>query len=203
MRVLWFSVGIVLADQLSKLLVRGVTIAPLHIAWPGLEYGVSHRILGEFLRLTYIENPGMAFGIELGGKSFFAVISILASGLILYYMYRVRHERLGFRIALAMILGGALGNLVDRVFYGVLFDQAPLFYGKVVDFIDVDFFNINLGFYHFHRWPVFNVADACVTIGVILVFIFHRTAINHSDSTLREQVAAGPAGSAEVQAGKD
>ncbi len=203
MRVLWLSLGIVLADQFSKLLVRGLTFAPLNISWPGLQYGVSHKVLGEFLRLTYIENPGMAFGIELGGKSLFAVISILASILILVYLYRVRSERLGFRIALAMILGGALGNLVDRVFYGMLFDQAPLFYGKVVDFIDVDFFNLDLGFYHFHRWPVFNLADACVTIGVLLVFVFHRSAIDPAKPGVPERIAADPAGSAEAQAGKE
>ncbi len=202
MRVLWLSLGIVLADQCSKLLVRGMTFAPLGISWTGLQYGVSHNILGDFLRLTYIENPGMAFGIELGGKVLFAVISILASIMILVYLYRVRNERLGFRIALAMILGGALGNLVDRVFYGLLFDQAPLFYGKVVDFIDVDFFNINLGFYHFHRWPVFNVADACVTIGVIFVFIFHRSAIDPAKHTVPEQLPAEPAGTG-AQAGKE
>ena len=130
------------------------------------------------------------------------VISILASILILVYLYRVRSERLGFRIALAMILGGALGNLVDRVFYGLLFDQAPLFYGKVVDFIDVDFFNLDLGFYHFHRWPVFNVADACVTIGVLLVFIFHRSAIDPVKPAVQERIATNPATPAEAQAGK-
>jgi len=201
-RVLWVSLGIVLADQCSKLVVRGLSVPFLHVSWPGLPYGVSHKILGDFLRLTYIENPGMAFGIELGGKVMFAVISIVASVLILAYLYHIRNERLGFRVALAMILGGAIGNLVDRVFYGLLFDQAPLFYGKVVDFIDVDFFNLDLGFYHFHRWPVFNVADACVTIGVILVFVYHRSALDPGKA-LQERVATDPAGSAEAPAAKE
>lgn len=204
MRVLWLTLGIVFADQISKLLVRGLSFAPLNIQWPGLPYGVSHPIIGDIVRLTYIENPGMAFGIELGGKSWFAIVSIVASIAILLYLYRVRNERLGFRVALGLILGGALGNLVDRVFYGVLFDQAPLFYGKVVDFIDVDFFNINLGFYHFHRWPVFNIADACVTIGVILVFIFHRTAVASSRHVLQERTSsAGQADAGEAQASKE
>jgi signal peptidase II len=201
-RVLLVSLGIVVVDQCSKLLVRGISLPFLGIAWPGLPYGVSHRVLGDFLRLTYVENPGMAFGIDVGGKPLFAVISVVASVAILLYLYKVRHERLGFRVALAMILGGAVGNLVDRVFYGVLFDQAPLFYGKVVDFIDVDFFNINLGFYHFHRWPVFNLADACVTIGVILVFFFHRTAVHHGGVLLGEPVATESGTTHEAEVGK-
>jgi len=174
----------------------------MHISWPGLPYGISHKVFGEFVRLTYIENPGMAFGIELGGKFWFALISIVAGLLILFYLYTVRHERLGFRIALALILGGAIGNLVDRVFYGVLFDQAPLFYGKVVDFIDVDFFNINLGFYHFHRWPVFNIADACVTIGVMLVFIFHGTVVPRGHPLLHDDITTDPAHPNEAPASK-
>ena len=196
------TLGIVISDQCAKLLVRGIAVPSLGIAWPGLPYGISRQVMGDFLRLTYVENPGMAFGIDVGGKPLFALISIVASAAILFYLYKVRRERLGFRIALAMILGGAVGNLVDRVFYGVLFDHAPLFYGKVVDFIDVDFFNINLGFYHFHRWPVFNIADACVTVGVILVFFFHRTAVATSGHVVGDAVASTPAGTHEAPVSK-
>ena len=65
-----------------------------------------------------------------------------------------------------MILGGAVGNMIDRMFYGVLYGEAPLFYGKVVDFFDVDFPDIDLLGYQLTRWPVFNIADASVTVGV-------------------------------------
>jgi signal peptidase II len=75
-----------------------------------------------------------------------------------------------------MILGGAVGNLIDRLFYGLLFGYAPLFHGRVVDFFDVDFFDVTIFGYHMSRWAVFNVADACVTIGVILLLLFHRSA---------------------------
>jgi signal peptidase II len=74
-----------------------------------------------------------------------------------------------------LILGGAVGNLIDRTFYGLLFNETPLFYGKVVDFFDVDFFDVNLFGYSLSRWPVFNVADAAVTIGIVmLLFVQHR-----------------------------
>lgn len=175
MRVLLISGAILLADQVTKLLVKGVSIPPLGIAWSGMTPGASRPILGDFFRLTFIENPGMAFGIDLGGKLFFSIVSLLATLGILYYLYRVRTERLGFRVALALVLGGAAGNLIDRAFYGLLFGEGPLFYGKVVDFLDLEFFDISLFGYHLSRWPVFNIADASVTIGVLLLLMFSRT----------------------------
>jgi signal peptidase II len=176
--VLFVSGIIILCDQVSKLLVKGLHIPSLGISINGMQYGASKPILGQFFRLTYIENPGMAFGIDIGGKLFFSIFSILASIAIIVYLYRARNENLGFRFSLAMILGGAIGNLIDRVLYGVVFDDAPLFYGKVVDFFDLDFFNIDILGYHLSRWPVFNIADASVTIGVILLLFFHRSVIS-------------------------
>jgi signal peptidase II len=174
-RVLLLSCLIIFFDQVSKLVVKGISIPWLGISIDGMRYGESRTILGDFFRLTYIENPGMAFGIDIGGKLFFSIFSVLASAAILLYLYRAREESLGLRIALAMILGGAVGNLIDRVFYGVIFGDAPLFYGKVVDFLDVDFFNINILGYPLSRWPVFNLADAAVTMGVFLLLFFHRS----------------------------
>lgn len=178
MRVLALSIAIVLVDQLTKLLVRGLSIPKLNIVWPGLPYGTSRQIFGNFLRLTYIENPGMAFGLDFGGKPWFAMFSIVASVAIVVFLYRMRHERLGFRIGLALVLGGAMGNLIDRVFYGILFQSAPLFFGRVVDFIDVDFFDLSLFGYRVTRWWVFNIADASVTVGVLLLLFFHRTVVS-------------------------
>ncbi|MDI6765593.1 MAG: signal peptidase II [Bacteroidota bacterium] len=171
MRVLYLSLGIILSDQITKLLIKGISLPLLGINIEGFQIGTSIPIIGDFLRLTYIENPGMAFGIDIGGKLFFSIFSILASIGILYYLYKVRNEALSFRLSLSMILGGAVGNLIDRVFYGVFYNEGPLFYGKVVDFIDADFFNINLIGYHLNRWPVFNIADASVTCGVILLLL--------------------------------
>ena len=174
MKILYLSFCLVLADQCSKLMVKGVQIPFLGLNVHGMSVGTSRPLIGDFLRLTYIENPGMAFGIDIGGKLFFSIFSIVASIIILVYLYNSRHEHLAFRTSLAMILGGAVGNLIDRVFYGVLFDEATLFHGKVVDFIDADFFHINLFGYHITRFPVFNIADASVTCGVILLLFAHR-----------------------------
>ena len=110
--------------------------------------------------MTYIENPGIAFGISVG--PYLNVLTFFSYGAILfiiYYLYSERNSNFIIRFSLAIILGGALGNIIDRslvVFYP---DQ---FYG-VVDFID-----IGIGKY---RWYIFNVADSMVTVGIILYFI--------------------------------
>src|SRR5438552_13106161 len=130
-----------------------------------MPYGSSLKFIDDIVRITYIENPGIAFGINIPGfKVVFAVFSIVASIAILLYLKRNLYRlRIGERIALALILGGAVGNLIDRVFYGIFFHEEPLFYGRVVDFIDFGF--------HKNWFPVFNVADSCVTIGVTLLVI--------------------------------
>lgn len=176
MRILIVSVIIVVVDQLSKFYVKGFYIPVLGIRNPGIGYGEKHNIIDSFLRFTFVENPGMAFGINIGisSKLFLSVFSIAASIGILIYLYKNREERFMLRFSLAMILGGAIGNLIDRVFYGVFYGYAPLFQGKVVDFIDLDFFDINLFGTLYDRWPIFNVADMAVTIGVILLIFFSR-----------------------------
>jgi signal peptidase II len=152
----------------------GLQIPSLGIHIPGMPLYSSEPIIGNFLRFTYIQNPGMAFGIDFGWKSFFALFSIVASLAILLYLYKVRQESRIVRFSLALILGGAIGNLIDRVFYGPLFDGTALFHGRVIDFIDFDFFNIHLFGYNFSRFPVFNIADASVTVGVVMLLIFHK-----------------------------
>jgi signal peptidase II len=180
-RIVIVSILIVLADQAAKLAVKGFSLPSLGLHLQGVPYGASFPVLGDFLRLTYIENPGMAFGIDIGGKLFFSLFSIAASAGILFYLYRAKDEPLLFRLSLAMILGGAVGNLIDRVFYGVLFGGGGLFYGRVVDFIDVDFFNVTFLGYSLHRWPVFNIADASVTCGVFLMLFTHRRSARGAD----------------------
>ena len=194
MKILNLSLFVILTDQITKLMVKGIQFPALGINIQGMMLGSSRPVFGDFLRITYIENPGMAFGIDLGGKFFFSIFSILASVGILGYLYRARNENLTFRIALALILGGAVGNLIDRVFYGVLFGEAPFFYGKVVDFIDADFFNMNFFGYQLTRWPVFNTADASVTCGVLLMLFSHRKAHQESPIPMNTGVATESAG---------
>lgn len=177
MRILFVTLFVVVIDQLSKLYVKGISIPSLNINFPGMFYGEKIDVIGSFFRITFVENPGMAFGIDLGisSKLFLSLFSIFASIGILYYIFKIRKEGFAFRLSLALILGGAVGNLIDRLFYGVIFGYAPLFYGKVVDFLDVDFFDIDFFGYNYDRWPIFNVADMAVSIGVILLLIVSKS----------------------------
>jgi signal peptidase II len=184
LKVLYVTLSVVVADQITKLLIRGISIPFLGINFVGMPLYSSKSVIGNFLRFTYIENPGMAFGIDFGWKSFFAIFSIIASIAIFLYLYKVRQESRIVRFSLALILGGAIGNLIDRVFYGPLFDQAALFHGRVIDFIDFDFFNVNILGYNFSRFPVFNIADASVTVGVIMLLIFHKRTLEESEPSL-------------------
>lgn len=174
MRVLFVTLGIVLLDQITKLLVKGFYLPIFDFYHQGMQLGQSIPVIGDFLRLTFIENPGMAFGIDIGGRLFLAIFTFIASIGIFYYLYRVRNEAFAIRLTLAIILGGAIGNLIDRCFYGIIFGYAPLFYGKVVDFIDVDFFKIDFLGFHMDRFAVFNVADASVSIGIALILLFYK-----------------------------
>ena len=176
MRVLYLTAFLFIADQISKLFVKGFKIPFLGIDVSGMNYGQSFDVVGTFFKLTFVENPGMAFGISVGNgsKLFLSLFSLVASIGILYYLYKSRNDKIVIRIALALILAGALGNLVDRTFYGVAYGYAPLFYGKVVDFLNVEFWDFTLFGHTYERWPIFNIADASVTVGVLLLIIFHR-----------------------------
>lgn len=174
MKILFLSLFIVICDQLTKLLIRGFEIPSLGIKVKGMKIGESKQIIGDFLRITYTENPGIAFGINLGNKLYITLLALLALIIVFIYLYRVRNENLMLRLSLAMILGGAIGNLIDRIFHGVIFNYEKLFHGRVIDFIDIDFFDINLFGYHIDRWPIFNIADASVTIGVLILLFSHH-----------------------------
>jgi len=176
-KVLYSTLFIVIADQITKFLVKGGTIPILNIHVEGMYYGQSINVIGEFFKITFVENPGLAFGIEVGesSKLMLSLFTLLACVGIFYYLYKSRHQRLIIRLALAFILGGAIGNLIDRTFYGVFYGYAPIFYGRVVDFFNVDFFDFTILGKTFDRWPIFNIADATVTIGVITLLIFHQT----------------------------
>ena len=176
MRILVVSFIIVFIDQLTKVLVKGFSIPFLHIFYKGMYDGQKIPVIGNFFRITFIENPGMAFGFDpgLNYKLWISIFSLAASIALLIYLYIIRNQKFSLRLAIAFILGGAIGNLIDRMFYGVIYGYAPLFYGRVVDFLDFDFFNINIFGRHFERWPIFNIADSAVTIGVIILLFFYK-----------------------------
>ncbi len=176
MKVLYLTFVVVIIDQVTKLFVKGFSVPFLGINYDGMYLGQMIPVIGDFFRFTFVENPGMAFGYDPGSsfKLIISLFSLVASIGLIFYLFAIRSKSLSLRIAIALILGGAIGNLIDRTFYGVIFDYAPLFYGKVVDFFDFDFFNFTLFGRSYDRWPVFNIADAAVTIGVLILLLFYK-----------------------------
>ncbi|MCP4632601.1 MAG: signal peptidase II [candidate division Zixibacteria bacterium] len=144
---------VILIDQLTKWLVFFF-----------MEENQSVSIIGDFFTLTFIYNPKGAFGFGSGAGSLYIFLSIIAMLVIVYYFQRSRGIERFLRFNLSLILGGALGNIIDRIFHGM-----------VIDFMDFDFFDIYieqftiLGYqfsgYQLYRWPVFNIADIAVSLG--------------------------------------
>ncbi len=176
-RIQWFifigAALLIFLDQATKLWIKGFNLFGIHHEGMGL--GQSISVIGDFLRITFVENEGMAFGIEFGiFKIILSLFSLIAGILLIYYLVKLKGFSVWVRVGVMFILAGALGNFIDRMFYGVFYGQSALFYGRVVDFIQVDIPDITIGSLKYETWPVFNIADACVTIGVALLLIFHK-----------------------------
>lgn len=143
MGVLFITALIITADQISKSLIKSTMTL----------YDVIPVIPG-FFQLNYITNKGMAFGINLPvGISFFSGISLIITCFLVWILWCERKNNLLMRISLALILGGAIGNLVDRILFGEV----------------VDFFDFMIGDFH---WYIFNIADSAVTVGIILMLFY-------------------------------
>ena len=183
MRVLIVTFLVVIADQLSKIYVKGISLPNLGIVIPGMPYQSSINVLGNFFKITYIENPGMAFGLQIGGKLFLSLFTIFATILLFFFLYKNRQEGFLLRLALAFILGGAVGNLIDRVFYGKLYDYAPYFYGRVVDFLHFDFPNFTIFGKTIYSWPIFNVADISVTVGFLMILLGYKKIFQNQEES--------------------
>lgn len=121
MKVLYITLGAVLVDVITKLLVAGIHLPFAGIRFEGIPYGSRIPIIGDFIQLTFIENPGIAFGIKVANKEYLALCTIIAMFGLLVYLYKIRNESFWIRMPLALILAGAIGNLINRVFFGVLF----------------------------------------------------------------------------------
>ena len=175
MRFLWLSALVVALDQASK-------AAVLQFLAPRGGMTQSIPLVGDWLRLTFTENPGMAFGLTRGPPGTGILLALIASCLVAGYIYRVRNGSAPYVWSLALIFGGAVGNIIDRVFYGVLLDYGTYFTGHVVDFIHVSRwkgFIPNavplIGGSYMELFPIWNVADMSIVIGVVGVLFFHRT----------------------------
>jgi signal peptidase II len=153
---LWLSLLAIILDQVSKLAIAGSM--QLYQSIPIIPY----------FNLTYVHNTGAAFSFlsEAGGwqRWFFAGLALVISIVITVWLARLKQHETLLAIALALVLGGAIGNLIDR-----------LAYGYVIDFLDV--------YYQTWHWPAFNIADSAITLGVILMLVESFGLVKSEDSS--------------------
>ena len=190
MKILFLSLILFLIDQISKVLARGFNLSWFEINYSGLYLGESKPLIKDVLHITLVENPGIAFGIDPGEslRDLILVITILTCiGIFAYLLFAKNADR-RVRIAVALILGGAAGNLFDRIFYGYFYNYAPLFQGNVVDFLDIRFFRFFI-FDDIHGNYVFNFADVSILSGVfILIFLIMRMKSKRTEKSLVPQL---------------
>jgi signal peptidase II len=157
LRLSLISVSVFVLDQVTK------QIALTHLAT--LE---RLPVWGTFLQFTLVFNEGGAFSSRLGSALFYAIAAIIVMAFVISFLYKEAGKNKILDFALSLVIGGALGNLIDRTRFG-----------SVVDFVDIDFPDIhiapfkflfvNFPGYELLRWPVFNVADSAISVGMVLV----------------------------------
>src|SRR6478735_2724428 len=174
---------IVLLDQIIKIWVR-----------KHMFLGEEIHLLGNRGMLHYTENNGMAFGMELGGElgklalTLFRIVAVCGIGYALVFLIKHKYHR-GLVMMVALILAGALGNIIDSTFYGIIYNYAGIFHGRVVDMF---YFPLLTG--QFPNWvpiwggeeyiffrPVFNLADAAISIGVIMILFNQKRYFKHEE----------------------
>ncbi len=177
------SVAVIIIDQAVKMLV--------HFNMdPGIVGQI--KIFDDWFKLHYTLNPGMAFGMQIAseyGKLILTVFRILAVAGIGYYLFYLAKKNVhqGLVWCIALILGGAIGNVIDSTFYGVLLDNAPYnastpwFHGQVIDMFYIDIWEGRVvewipvfGGDYMALWPIFNIADASIFIGVTIILLRQR-----------------------------
>ena len=175
----------IVIDQIIKIVVK-----------TNMQLGESIPVFGDWFKILFVENDGMAFGWELLNKIFLTSFRIVAVAFLGYFLYKLLKNRkypFGFVLCVAMILAGALGNIIDCLFYGEIFTSS---YGRVAEFVSwgegygtfmqgkvVDMFYLPL--FTWPEWipfvgggiffaPVFNFADACISCSVVALLLFYR-----------------------------
>jgi signal peptidase II len=192
---------IVVADQILKIYVK-----------THFHPGEPHPVLGNWFQLYFIENEGMAYGLKFGGGFGKIVLTLFRFAAVIFgifYINKIVKKKIhtGYIICIALVFAGALGNLIDSMFYGLIFDKssfdtysiakifpkhgyAGFLHGNVVDMLYLPIFHINqlpdwipfiggrpFSFFNY----IFNIADASVSVGVILILLFRRRFFKNSE----------------------
>ena len=174
-RITLLVILLLIIDQVIKILVK-----------TNMSIGQSIHVFGDWFQILFIENNGMAFGLQFGegwGKLALSLCRLVLIGLIIVYIRRLLKKPDvpgGVLVGMAAILCGAIGNMIDSMFYGIIFDYAPFLYGRVVDMFYFPIIDTTLPA-NFPFWggrhiiffrPIFNFADSCITCGAIYLLLF-------------------------------
>lgn len=173
----WVALGLLMLDQTSKLWVRTHMVQ-----------GESIEVLGHYFQIFFIENNGMAFGLEWGGRigklllTLFRLLAVVGLGYYFRRMILSKQTTVAGTVALALIWSGACGNIIDSLFYGPLFGYEDFLYGRVVDMLYFPLFQGFLpswipfwgGDYWVFFRPVFNLADSAISVGVGMSLFFYQ-----------------------------
>jgi signal peptidase II len=186
---------VVLIDQLTKIMVKF-----------NMQLGEEIKIIGNFFKIHFTENPGAAFGMTLSNlfmgaisdttaKAILSVLSVFLVFGIVYYLYKIKDQPSALPYWVALILGGAIGNIIDRLFYGVWFAhmndyEGGFLHGRVVDMFYFDIYQGILpewipiwGGTYTALWPIFNIADSAISIGIVAILIFQKSLFPENEST--------------------
>jgi signal peptidase II len=191
-------ISILIVDQIFKIWIK-----------THLTMGQTIPVIGKWFLIRFIENPGMAFGLDIPGKlgkpvlTVFRMIAVIFIGWYLYTLIKKKAPE-GLIICLSLILAGAFGNIIDSAFYGLIFSEstyytpsvifpkgggyAPFLYGRVVDMLYFPIIET-----HYPGWvpwvggeefiffrPIFNIADSAISVGVVAILIFQKRFFKHS-----------------------
>ncbi len=180
-----------LVDQASKIYIK-------------LNFALGDNIeVFSWFKIYFIENNGMAFGMEIIGKLFLTLFRIVAVGALAYYIHMLikKEVRQGYVLTISLVLAGAAGNILDSLFYGVIFSDSlgqvatflpygggysSLFYGKVVDMLYFPIIQNSAGETIFFS-PIFNIADSAISVAVAIILFFYRKELNDSLESKKEK----------------
>jgi signal peptidase II len=157
---------VLIIDQVTKWVVR--TTPALH----------NKTLIDGWLQFYFTKNPGMALGIEVLSTPVISVIAILAvTGILIYILRQINEVNFGYLICMGLILGGAFGNIADRLFMARIMDYGGVLEGHVVDFI---YFSLKIGDWTIFPY-IFNVADIAISTAIILLVLFNKQLFAHPD----------------------
>ena len=176
------SITIIIIDQIVKMMV-----------YYNMGLGEEFGVIGDWFKIHYTVNPGMAFGLQIGSEfgklalNSFRLVAVVGIGYYLYYLVKNGVPK-GLTWCIALILGGAIGNVIDSTFYGILLEgnapinaPTPWFHGQVIDMFYVDIWEGRVadwipvfGGDYMSLWPIFNIADSSIFVGVTIIMIFQK-----------------------------